>query len=140
MTSWTIGHTDRFKAAVVGAPVVDQESFHGTSDIGLWFAPWELNAEYPRDRETLRRFSPLTYVDRITTPTLILHGEADDRCPIGQGEQLFGALIACGKAKAEFVRYPGGSHLFIVSGRPSHRVDFNQRVADWVCAHTSASR
>jgi dipeptidyl aminopeptidase/acylaminoacyl peptidase len=140
MTSWTIGHSDRFKAAVVGAPVVDQESFHGTSDIGLWFAPWELNAEYPRDRETLRRFSPLTYVDRITTPTLILHGEADDRCPIGQGEQLFGALIACGKAKAEFVRYPGGSHLFIVSGRPSHRVDFNQRVADWVCAHTSASR
>ena len=140
MTSWTIGHSDRFKAAVVGAPVVDQESFHGTSDIGLWFAPWELNAEYPRDRETLRRFSPLTYVDRITTPTLILHGEADDRCPIGQGEQLFGALIACGKVKTEFVRYPGGSHLFIVSGRPSHRVDFTQRVIDWVCAHTANAR
>ena len=136
MTSWTIGHSDRFKAAVVGAPVVDQESFHGTSDIGMWFAPWELGAEFPRDRETLRRFSPLTYVDRVTTPTLIVHGEADDRCPISQGEQLFAALVACGKAKTEFVRYPGGSHLFILSGRPSHRVDVSQRIVGWVTEHT----
>jgi len=136
MTSWTIGHSDRFKAAVVGAPVVDQESFHGTSDIGMWFAPWELNAEFPRDRETLRRFSPLTYVDRVTTPTLIIHGEADDRCPISQGEQLFAALVACGRAKTEFVRYPGGSHLFILSGRPSHRVDVSQRIVSWLTEHT----
>ncbi|HUQ41901.1 MAG TPA: S9 family peptidase [Candidatus Limnocylindrales bacterium] len=136
MTSWTIGHTDRFKAAIVGAPVVDQESFHGTSDIGMWFAPWELNAEFPRDREALRRFSPITYVDKVTTPTLILHGEADERCPIGQGEQYFAALLACGRVPVEFVRYPGGSHLFIVSGRPSHRSDFNQRVVDWVARHT----
>jgi dipeptidyl aminopeptidase/acylaminoacyl peptidase len=136
MTSWTIGHTGRFKAAVVGAPVVAQESFHGTSDIGMWFAPWELNAEFPRDRETLRRFSPISYVEHVTAPTLILHGEADERCPIGQGEQYFAALLACGRVKTEFVRYPGGSHLFIVSGRPSHRVDFAQRVVDWVTAHT----
>ena len=136
MTSWTIGHTDRFKAAVVGAPVVDQESFHGTSDIGMWFAPWELNAEFPRGRDALRKYSPITYVDRVTTPTLILHGESDDRCPIGQGEQLFAALVACGRVPTEFVRYPGGSHLFIVSGRPSHRVDFSQRTVDWVETHT----
>jgi dipeptidyl aminopeptidase/acylaminoacyl peptidase len=136
MTSWTIGHSDRFRAAVVGAPVVDQESFHGTSDIGMWFAPWELNAEFPSGRDTLRRFSPLTYVDKIATPTLIVHGEADDRCPIGQGEQLFSALLACGKVATEFVRYPGGSHLFIVSGRPSHRVDFNERTVAWVTSHT----
>jgi len=136
MTSWTIGHCDRFKAAVVGAPVVDQESFFGTSDIGMWFSGWELNAEFPRDRETLRRFSPISYVADVKTPTLIVHGEADDRCPIGQGEQYFAALLACGKVKTEFVRYPGGSHLFILSGRPSHRVDFTQRVVDWVTAHT----
>ena len=137
MTSWTIGHTGRFKAAVVGAPVVDQSSFHGTSDIGLWFAPWELNAEFPKDRNTLVRFSPITYVDKVTTPTLVLHGEADERCPIGQGEQLFGALVACGKVPTEFVRYPGGSHLFIVNGRPSHRVDFCTRTVDWVSRYTA---
>ena len=137
MTSWTIGHSDRFKAAVVGAPVVDQESFHGTSDIGMWFAQWELNAEFPKGRETLRKFSPLTYVDKVTTPTLVVHGEADERCPIGQGEQLFAALLACGKVPTEFVRYPGGSHLFIASGRPSHRVDINTRIIDWVTRYTA---
>ena len=135
MTSWTIGHTDRFKAAVVGAPVVDQESFFGTSDIGAWFAPWELNASFPKDRETLRRFSPISYVANVTTPTLIVHGEADERCPIGQGEQYFAALLACGRTEAEFVRYPGGSHLFIANGRPSHRVDLTRRVVDWLTRH-----
>src|SRR5437867_597271 len=84
MTSWTIGHTDRFKAAVVGAPVVNQESFFGTSDIGMWFAPWEMGAGITEGREIFRRLSPINYVDKVTTPTLVLHGEADERCPIGQ--------------------------------------------------------
>jgi len=137
MTSWTIGHTDRFKAAVVGAPVTNQESFFGTSDIGMWFAPWEMGASITDDRETFRRLSPINYVDKITTPTLVLHGEADERCPISQGEELFTGLVAAGKVPTEFVRYPGGSHMFIAQGRPSHRVDFNRRVVDWVTRHAS---
>ena len=137
MTSWTIGHTDRFKAAVVGAPVVNQESFFGTSDIGAWFAPWEMGAGITDGRETFRRLSPINYVDKVTTPTLVLHGEADERCPIGQGEELFAGLVAAGKVPTEFVRYPGGSHMFIAQGRPSHRVDFNRRVVDWVTRHAS---
>lgn len=137
MTSWTIGHTDRFKAAVVGAPVVNQESFFGTSDIGMWFAPWEMGAGITEGRETFRRLSPINYVDRVTTPTLVLHGEADERCPIGQGEEFFTGLVAAGKVPTEFVRYPGGSHMFIAQGRPSHRVDFNRRVVDWITRHTS---
>jgi dipeptidyl aminopeptidase/acylaminoacyl peptidase len=137
MTSWTIGHTDRFKAAVVGAPVVNQESFFGTSDIGMWFAPWEMGAGIADGRETFRRLSPINYVDKVTTPTLVLHGEADERCPIGQGEELFTGLVAAGKVPTEFVRYPAGSHMFITQGRPSHRVDFNRRVVDWVTRHAS---
>jgi dipeptidyl aminopeptidase/acylaminoacyl peptidase len=137
MTSWTVGHTDRFKAAVVGAPVVNQESFFGTSDIGMWFAPWEMGGGITPERETFRRLSPINYVDRVTTPTLVLHGEADERCPIGQGEELFAGLVASGKVPTEFVRYPGGSHMFIAQGRPSHRVDYNRRVVDWVTRHTS---
>jgi dipeptidyl aminopeptidase/acylaminoacyl peptidase len=137
MTSWTIGHTDRFKAAVVGAPVVNQESFFGTSDIGMWFGPWEMGAGITEDRETFRRLSPINYVDKVATPTLVLHGEADERCPIGQGEELFTGLVAAGKVPTEFVRYPGGSHMFIAFGRPSHRADFNRRVVDWVTRHTS---
>lgn len=136
MTSWTIGHTDRYKAAVVGAPVTNLESFHGTSDIGLWFGAWEMKGELFGNRETFRRLSPINYVDQVTTPTLILHGEADDRCPIEQGEEFFIGLIAAGKVPTQLVRYPGGSHLFIINGRPSHRVDFSRRVAEWVERYT----
>ncbi len=136
MASWVITHTDRFKAAVVGAPVTNLESFHGTSDIGMWFTPWEMNGDIVRLRETYRRLSPINYVERVTTPTLIVHGEADDRCPIGQGEELFIGLISAGKVPAEFVRYPGESHLFLSTGRPSHRLDVNRRVIDWLEKYT----
>jgi dipeptidyl aminopeptidase/acylaminoacyl peptidase len=136
MTSWTITHTDRFKAAVVGAPVVNLESFHGTSDIGMWFTPWEMRGDIAGQRETYRRLSPINYVDRVTTPTLIVHGEADDRCPIGQGEELFIGLVAAGRVPTEFLRYPGQSHLFLSTGRPSHRLDVNRRVIAWLEKHT----
>jgi dipeptidyl aminopeptidase/acylaminoacyl peptidase len=136
MTSWTITHTHRFKAAVVGAPVVNLESFHGTSDIGMWFIPWEMRGDIDGGRETYRRLSPINYVDRVTTPTLIIHGEADERCPVGQGEELFIGLVAAGNVPTEFVRYPGQSHLFLSSGRPSHRLDVNRRVIAWVEKHT----
>ncbi|HLW47967.1 MAG TPA: S9 family peptidase [bacterium] len=138
MTSWTITHTDRFKVAVVGAPVVNLESFYGTSDIGPWFGEWEMRGGLVEHRETYRRLSPINYVDRVTTPTLIVHGEGDDRCPIGQGEELFIGLIAAGRATAEFVRYPGQSHAFRQSGRPSHRIDVVRRVVDWIERHVTA--
>ena len=132
MTSWMITHTDRFKAAIVGAPVVNQESMYGTSDIGMWFGLNVMKGDILTQRETYRRLSPINYVDRVTTPKLIIHGEADDRCPIGQGEELFVCLIAAGRAPTEFVRYPGESHLFRVRGKPSHRVDLSRRVVEWV--------
>lgn len=135
MTSWTIGHTDRFKAAVVGAPLVSQESFHGTSDIGPWFTHWEMRGDLHATRDTYRRLSPITYVDQVTAPTLVLQGEADDRCPIGQGEELYIGLVTAGKVATELVRYPGSSHLFLRGGRPSHRVDYSRRVVDWMTKH-----
>jgi dipeptidyl aminopeptidase/acylaminoacyl peptidase len=135
MTSWAIGQTNRFRAAIVGAPVTNLESFSGTSDIGPWFGPWEMgSATLDREgvRETMRRLSPISYAERVQTPTLIVHGTADDRCPIGQGEELFAALIAAGRAPAELVRYPGGAHGFVSAGRPSHRVDYVRRAVEWL--------
>ncbi|HEU5318881.1 MAG TPA: S9 family peptidase [Chloroflexota bacterium] len=132
MTSWTIGQSERFKAAVVGAPVVNFESFHGTSDIGLWFSPFELRGAIHEKRDLYRRLSPIQYADRCVTPTLIMHGESDDRCPIGQGEELYAALVAAAKVPVAFVRYPGGVHGFVTSGRPSHRVDYSRRVVEWM--------
>jgi dipeptidyl aminopeptidase/acylaminoacyl peptidase len=86
--------------------------------------PWE-------ERERFADLSPLTHVERVQTPTLVLHGEADDRCPVEQAEQWFSALRALG-CDTEMVRYPGASHLFVIGGRPSHRVDLSQRIEAWV--------
>jgi dipeptidyl aminopeptidase/acylaminoacyl peptidase len=137
MTSWTIGHSDRFKAAVVGAPVTNFESFHGTSDIGLWFSSFQLRGAIHEKRDLYRRLSPVHFADRCVTPTLIMHGESDDRCPNGQGEELYAALVAAGKVPVAFVRYPGGVHGFVSSGRPSHRVDYSRRVVDWMGEHVT---
>ncbi|HEU5430593.1 MAG TPA: S9 family peptidase, partial [Thermomicrobiales bacterium] len=93
MTAWTIGQTDRFGAAVCGAPVFDLASFIGTSDIGHIFSEQQWGVEAAHDPDWRAAHSPATFAHRATTPTLILHGEADQRCPIGQGEQMFVALL-----------------------------------------------
>jgi dipeptidyl aminopeptidase/acylaminoacyl peptidase len=131
MTAWTTSHTGRFKAAVVGAPLINLTSAYGTSDITARNFPKSFGTTPQQDPELYRRLSPITYVDQVSTPTLILHGEADDRCPAGQGEEWYIGLLTAGKAPVSYVRYPGGSHGFAVSGRPSHRVDFHRRIVEW---------
>ena len=134
MTSWIVGHTDRFRAAVAGGVVTDLASMYGTSDVGAAFLPVEVREHLIDDPQLYARLSPLTYAERVTTPTLILHGEADLRCPVGQAEEFFTALRHLGR-EVEMVLYPGGNHLFVVSGRPSHIVDFGTRIVDWVTGH-----
>jgi dipeptidyl aminopeptidase/acylaminoacyl peptidase len=134
MASWIIGHTDRFKAAVIGAPVVDLVSFYGTADIGYMFGPAQMGARPDENPEEYRFRSPITYLtkDRETPPVLILHGEADDRVPISQGEQLFMTLQQNG-AEVEFVRYPNGSHASVTRvGYPAHRMDYLERLVGWM--------
>ncbi len=134
MTAWAITQTDRFQAAVCGAPVFDMESFYGTSDIGHVFGPMQWGGTPHERRAWCQERSPATHAHRITTPTLIVHGEADERCPIGQGEQMFVALKEAG-CEVEFVRYPGGSHLMLRGAPLDHRIDYFTRVIDWLDRH-----
>ena len=130
MTAWVVGHTDRFRGALVGAPVTDHVSMFGTSDVPLFSrfehggTPWERPDEYAKR-------SPVTHLPDVRTPVLILHREGDMRCPIGQSEELFTGLRVLGK-EVEMVRYPGGSH---VGAAPSHRVDELERTVAWYRAH-----
>ncbi|HEV2128324.1 MAG TPA: S9 family peptidase [Thermomicrobiales bacterium] len=137
MTSWAIGQTDRFKAAVCGAPVFNLTSFYGTSDIGHVFGPVQWGGEPAEIEQFMVERSPSTWVHRSTTPTLIIHGEQDHRCPIGQGEEMFIALKKAG-CEVEFVRYPGGSHLMLRGGPLHHRIDYYERVIGWFDRHLSA--
>jgi dipeptidyl aminopeptidase/acylaminoacyl peptidase len=132
LAAWAIGHTDRFRAAVVSAPVANIESHFGTSDSGAYVGPYDMGGEIDAKREIFRRNSPVQYAHRATTPTLILQGEEDARCPIGQSEELFTTLLRVSKAPAEMVLYPSGHHDLAEDGRPSHREDYHRRIVEWV--------
>lgn len=132
LTAWAIGHSDRFKAAVISAPVADLQSHTGTSDTGYYVGPYAMDGEITEVRERYHRASPIEYCHDVTTPTLLLQGEEDQRCPLGQSEEIFANLIRCGKATVRMVVYPGGSHQLAGSGKPSHRVDYHRRLAGWV--------
>ncbi|NBE98298.1 S9 family peptidase [Nonomuraea sp. KC401] len=131
MTCWLTGHTGRFKAAIPGGCVSDLSSMAGTSDLGQLMKVHEWGGD-------LAAQSPITYVSEVTTPTLLLHGEGDDRCPVGQSEQWFAALRER-RVPVRLVRYPGASHLFILNGRPSHRHDYNERIIAWLEQWVSGS-
>lgn len=130
MTAWTIGQTERFKAAVCGAPCFDLESMYGTSDISHHFGELQWGGAPHKTPEWYDAHSPSNFAHRARTPTLIVHGEADERCPIGQGEQMFIALKKAG-CEVEFARYPGGAHSFPTYGPPGHRADYLGRVLGW---------
>ncbi|MDQ3894636.1 MAG: S9 family peptidase, partial [Actinomycetota bacterium] len=91
MTSWIVGHTDRFRAACSERAVNHTVSFFGASDIG-WAFKGYFGAFLWEDVETYLRLSPATYAENIRTPLLILHSEDDLRCPVEQAEQLFTVL------------------------------------------------
>ena len=138
MTNWLTAHTDYFAAAVSGGCLSNMASDFGTADSAIWHTMVELGGTPFEQPERFRELSPITAVTQVDTPTLLLHGEADMRCPIEQAEQWFTSLRAR-RVPVELVRYPGASHLFIMDGRPSHRRDYNERLVDWVVRHTQST-
>src|ERR1700722_16308649 len=129
MTCYLTSRDGRFAAAVAGGAVTDLTSMSGTSDSGHELSHWEWDSSSPAGRD-FAASDPIARVTDVTTPTLLLHGESDVRCPVGQAEQWHVALRELG-TDTQLVRYPGASHLFILDGTPSHRIDYNQRVVDW---------
>jgi dipeptidyl aminopeptidase/acylaminoacyl peptidase len=95
LSSWVIGHTDRFAAAGVRCPVINWMSFAGTADITVWGYyryegfPWTNPDKY-------LEHSPLMYVENVTTPTILMTGELDLRTPMGQTEEYYQALKQVG--------------------------------------------
>lgn len=126
MTAWAIGHTDRFKAAIVGAGVTNLVSTQA-ADIPSWLPGEELLAQPWDDPEIYARCSPISYAGQMTTPTLILHGEADERVPVGQGRELYIALRAR-KVSTEMVIYPREAHPIM---ERQHQRDMLERVLAW---------
>ena len=133
MTNWVIGQTGRFRAAVAMRSISNLVSDYAQHDI----TPWARNEMGPPpwpDLDELWRRSPIRYVQDVTTPLLLTHGEMDLRCPISQAEEMFGALRLLGK-EVELVRFPGESHDLSRGGRPDRRVERLTRIAAWFGEH-----
>ena len=129
MTNWLTATTDRFDAAVTSRSIANWESWWGSSDAQalteyeFFGAPWER-------RDLYRRLSPISYVENVTAPTLIIHSENDYRTPISDGEQWFMALKNLG-VPVEMVRYPRSSHGLSRTGEPWLLVDRLERIRSW---------
>ncbi|UER53678.1 S9 family peptidase [Kineosporiaceae bacterium SCSIO 59966] len=125
MTALLTTRTDRFTGAVVERGYLDATSFVGSADIG-WFFP----LGYHGSAEAMREQSPMTHVERVTTPTLVIHSENDWRCPVEQGQRWFTAL-RLGGVRTELLLFPGEGHELSRSGRPRHRQARFEHVLRW---------
>jgi dipeptidyl aminopeptidase/acylaminoacyl peptidase len=126
MAAWAISQSDRFKAAMMGAGICDFHSFHAQSNIPDWDMRF-LEAEPLARPEAYRERSAITYASRITTPTLILHGEKDPCVPVNQAYAFHRALTERG-TPVEMVVYPREGHGLL---ERTHLVDAEQRVLRW---------
>jgi acylaminoacyl-peptidase len=132
LTCWMIDRTTRFRAAASLYPVINWYSWALTSDLPsfgtlYWFSgpPWEKSDEYVKR-------SVLSYVDKVTTPTMLATGEDDFRTPISEAEQYYAAL-KLRKIETVLVRFPGEPHG--MSSRPSHLAAKILYVSDWFDQH-----
>ncbi|GAA1988325.1 S9 family peptidase [Microbacterium pumilum] len=126
LTAWVIAHDHRFAGAIVERGFLDPVSFQGTSDIGTFFGDEYVGIS----AEDIARQSPMAVVDRVTTPTLIIHSELDFRCPLEQATRYYSALKRQG-TDAELLVFPGENHELTRSGQPRHRVERFAAVLDW---------
>lgn len=130
LSAWTIAHDHRFAAAIVERGFLDPAAFMGTSDIGSFFSD-----EYTgTDPAAIAAQSPQAVVDRVSTPTLVMHSANDLRCPLGQAERYYAALKRNG-VEAELVIFPGEDHELSRSGRPRHRRERFEIILDWWQRH-----
>ncbi|HYH68637.1 MAG TPA: prolyl oligopeptidase family serine peptidase, partial [Urbifossiella sp.] len=125
-----VGQTDRFRAAVAQNAVTDLTMMWSLSDIQSW-TEWEFGGRPWEVPEKMRKHSPLTYVDRVRTPTLVLHARDDRRVPYPLGQAYYRALKSRG-VPAELVTYPDEGHGI---RQPRHRADLLRRVLDWFARH-----
>jgi dipeptidyl aminopeptidase/acylaminoacyl peptidase len=129
MTSWVIGHCDRFKAACSERACNNLLAMEHNADIAGFLRSY-VGRDHLSDPLAYTRHSPVSYVGAMTTPVLIIHSEDDLRCPVNQAEELFTGLRLLGREPV-MVRFPGENHELTRGGSPAHRVARAELILDW---------
>jgi len=128
MTAWTVTQTHRYKAAIEGAGITDWLSFIPTSD--TWQTDYDARLQ-EKDAAPLLKFSAVMHADQVTTPLLILHGDADVRVPTFQGHEFYALLKERGKT-VRMVTYPGSPHFPVLV---EQQRDVFKEVTDWLAKY-----
>jgi dipeptidyl aminopeptidase/acylaminoacyl peptidase len=130
MAGWAITQTDRFGASVALSVIGDYVTFHLTSEVAV-YDEMILGGRWDDPAGPYIERSPIFQMAGVTTPTLVIQGQADRCTPVGQGEELYAALEAAG-AETELVIYPREGHVTV---ERDHAIDALRRTQDWFDRH-----
>jgi dipeptidyl aminopeptidase/acylaminoacyl peptidase len=130
MTMWGVTQTDRFKAAMAGAGIANYQSYYGENKIDQWMIPFFGKSVYD-DPEVYAKSSPITFIEKVKTPTLILVGDSDGECPTPQSYEFWHALKTLG-VESTLVVYEHEGHHFV---KPAHERDRMERTLAWFDSH-----
>jgi dipeptidyl aminopeptidase/acylaminoacyl peptidase len=130
LTNRTLGQTTRFAAAVSQRDIADWADWWYTADFTLFQPSW-FKAPPFEDPEDYRRRSPITYVNKITTPLMLILGEADYRTPTGSGGEAMFRALKYRHIPTVMVRFPNESHELSRSGQPWHRIERLEHIVGW---------
>ena len=134
MTNWVIGHTDRFRCAVSQRSIANYVGDYLLSDIGYYYVPDQQLGTIWEHPERLWKASPLTYADRVKTPTLFIHADKDYRCTLANGLEMFAALKLHG-VESKLCMFYGENHGLSREGKPSNRISRLSEILHWMEEH-----
>ncbi len=126
MTMFGVTQTHRFRAAVAGAGISDWLSYYGENSIDQWMTPF-FGASVYKDPAVYAKSSAIQYIDKVTTPTLVVVGDRDGECPAPQSFEFWHALKAF-NVPTTLVVYPDEGHGFV---SPDHQRDVIERSIRW---------
>ena len=126
MTMWAVTQTNRFRAAVSGAGLANWQSYYGQNDIDEWMMPY-FGASVYQDPAVYAKSSPMNFITKVKTPTLVLVGERDGECPAPQSREFWHGLKSMG-VKTQLVIYANEGHYI---GKPEHQRDIVHRTVGW---------
>ncbi len=130
MTMWAVTQTNRFKAAMAGAGIANYQSYYGENKIDQWMVPFFGKSVYD-DPDVYAKSSPITFIKKAKTPTLVIVGDSDGECPTPQSYEFWHALKTLG-VETQLVVYEHEGHHF---AKPEHQRDRIRRTVAWFDAH-----
>jgi dipeptidyl aminopeptidase/acylaminoacyl peptidase len=130
MTMWAVTQTNRFKAAMAGAGIANYQSYYGENKIDQWMIPFFGKSVYD-DPDVYAKSSPITFIKKAKTPTLVIVGDSDGECPTPQSYEFWHALKTLG-IETQLVVYEHEGHHF---AKPEHQRDRIRRTVAWFDAH-----